>query len=155
MPAVTPRPGRYLIEPHSVALVALVAAPLRAIIAEASLGADFTVSTSVRGRSAQNAAAAQGNSQARFGQSAHNYKPAVGVDLMPWPFLGWKNINQFRELAHVMLAAAHAKRILLRWGGDWDMDGSEADEHGLRDFGHFELHPWRAAVKANKSVLAP
>jgi peptidoglycan L-alanyl-D-glutamate endopeptidase CwlK len=37
-----------------------------------------------------------------------------------------------------MLQTAKLKGILLRWGGDWNMDGRTTDNK-FDDLGHFEL----------------
>lgn len=59
------------------------------------------------------------------------------VDLAPYP-IDWADRERFCVLAGVMYAAAHTVGVKLRWGGDWDMDGSTTDER-KRDYGHFEL----------------
>lgn len=61
------------------------------------------------------------------------------VDLAPWP-VNWKDTEIFCVLAGVMKAAAFIRGRKLRWGGDWNSDGSTVDEKS-RDYGHFELVP--------------
>jgi len=41
-------------------------------------------------------------------------------------------------LAGVMLNAAQEMGIRVRWGGDWDGDGSTKDQT-FHDLGHYEL----------------
>jgi peptidoglycan L-alanyl-D-glutamate endopeptidase CwlK len=70
--------------------------------------------------------------------SNHRKKPdgyGHAVDLLPAPF-DWK--RGFDELAKVMLAAAKAEGVKLRWGADWDRDG-HPHEPGETDAPHFEI----------------
>ncbi len=99
----------------------------------------FTIMDSQRGRSAQEYAFKRGNSKAHFGQSAHNWSPAIAVDIAPIP-LDWDDVQSFIALAHVIMPIAKQMSVSLRWGGDWNMDGSTKDGW---DFPHYELHPWR------------
>lgn len=99
----------------------------------------FSIMDSQRGRAAQEYAYKRGTSKARFGQSAHNWSPAIAVDIAPVP-LDWNDTKAFKALATVILPIAKEMGVPLRWGGDWNMDGSSADGW---DFPHYELHPWR------------
>jgi len=129
-------------------LVAKLHPSLRAICEEAIKEIDFTVMDSTRGRAAQELAFRRGNSKAHFGDSAHNYEPAIAMDLAPYP-VDFDNIQRFKDLAAVILRIAKAKGVKLRWGGDWNMDGSTSDGW---DFPHFELHPWRTYAKQSQLV---
>lgn len=89
---------------------------------------------------------ARGRSKARFGQSAHNWTPAIALDVYPKP-IDWKNTRPFSKLAkEIVLPLARDMKIPLRWGGDWDMDSKTADEK-LVDMPHYELTPWRTLAK--------
>jgi peptidoglycan L-alanyl-D-glutamate endopeptidase CwlK len=101
----------------------------RAVAAEASIA----VLDGQRGRAAQERAFALGHSRAHFGQSAHNFSPAVALDVVPWP-LDWSDIARFRSLAELVKAKAVALGVPIAWGGDWAK---------LRDMPHYELNPWR------------
>lgn len=110
----------------------------------------FTIMDSQRGRKAQEAAYKAGNSKATFGNSAHNYTPAVAVDLAPVP-LDWSNRQSFIDLWNVIgyynpstkagKGLAKDMQIPIRWGGDWNMNGKWSDDGW--DFPHYELTPWR------------
>lgn len=110
----------------------------------------FRILDSLRGRAEQELAFRRGNSKAHFGQSAHNFKPAVALDIVPIP-LDWEDTRSFRELQEVIgwydaerkdgAGLALQMKIPCRWGGDWNMNG-KADEK-LVDMPHYELHPWR------------
>lgn len=117
---------------------------LQAVADEAIKSVDFILLDAQRGRAEQEKAFKAGNSKAHFGQSAHNYVPAVAFDLAPNP-VDW-DAAKFRVIAKVILAAAKTLNVPLRWGGDWDMDGDWKDERFL-DWGHFELNPWRQWAK--------
>jgi len=71
---------------------------------------------------------------------------AHAVDLYPYPIdmkavrAGMaKEIVRFGVLAGMMLKAAPSQGIILRWGGDWDLDGETLD-HTFTDMPHFEIH---------------
>ena len=95
--------------------------------------AAIEVLESQRGRSAQERAFALGHSRAHFGQSAHNWSPAIALDVVPAP-LDWTDLPRFRALAVLVKDEAKLRRIPLVWGGDWAR---------LRDMPHYELDPWR------------
>ncbi len=111
---------------------------------------DFVILDAQRGRAAQERAYKAGFSKARFGQSAHNYVPAVALDIVPFP-INFDNIAGFKAIAQVFLEIAKEKQIPLRWGADWNMNGKVNDENFL-DWGHFELHPWREWAKEGKLI---
>lgn len=108
---------------------------------------DFTIMDSQRGKAAQELAYKQGHSKARFGQSAHNWTPAVALDIAPFP-IDFDNTKRFIDLAQkLILPLAKELSIPIRWGGDWNMDGSTSDGW---DFPHYELHPWRSYAAKSK-----
>lgn len=115
---------------------------------------DFRILDASRGRLAQEKAKALGHSTVGFGNSAHNWVPALAMDLFPAPY-SWENRQAFITLAKVVLAmpAKHnilgpdGKQIRLRWGGDWNGDGNLSDGW---DMPHYELHPWRDYRKYTK-----
>ncbi|WP_168335261.1 MULTISPECIES: M15 family metallopeptidase [Rhizobium] len=104
---------------------------------------DFRILDATRGRDAQERAFATGKSKARFGQSAHNYVPAIAFDLFPAPY-DWNNRQSFISLSKVILRIGKENGIPLRWGGDWNGDGNLSDGW---DMPHYELTPWREWAK--------
>lgn len=73
----------------------------------------------------------------------HNYSPSLAVDLLPYPsevngVNVWQDKQRFCVLAGLMLAAAAEEGVKLRWGGDWDGDGNNADSN-FNDLPHFEI----------------
>lgn len=121
---------------------------LKEIVDEAIKEIDFKILDSTRGRAAQTKAFQQGNSKAKFGQSAHNYLPAIAADLFPAPY-DWNNRDSFKKLSVVIMRIAKEKGITLRWGGDWNMDGDKTTSDAW-DMPHYELHPWREWAKQSK-----
>lgn len=75
--------------------------------------------------------------------SKHQPQPSRAIDIMPWPAVVnginvWDDKQRFAVLAGLMYAAAAEEGVKLRWGGDWDGDGNNADSK-LHDMPHFEL----------------
>jgi peptidoglycan L-alanyl-D-glutamate endopeptidase CwlK len=119
---------------------------------------DFTVLQSQRGRADQEEAFRRGNTRAHFGQSAHNWDPAIALDVAPYPIdwspsANWrfidlnKVIGCFNPATGFGYGLAKEMKIPLRWGGDWHFSGKTG---GLVDLPHYELHPWRAWAKKSK-----
>lgn len=129
---------------------------LQEIAHEAIKKIDFRVLDSTRGRDAQERAFHAGKSKAHFGQSAHNWSPAIAFDLFPAPY-DWNNRAAFKALYDVIgyynpqtgagKGLAKEMKIPLRSGCDWNMDGSISDGW---DMPHYELHPWRTWAKSSK-----
>jgi peptidoglycan L-alanyl-D-glutamate endopeptidase CwlK len=100
----------------------------------------FMMLDAQRGRQAQERAFALGHSRAHFGQSAHNWSPAVADDVVPYP-VDWNNLDRFRKLAAFVKAKASKLGIPIVWGGDWPK---------LKDMPHYELSSWRELVRLGK-----
>lgn len=94
----------------------------------------FQILDARRGRAEQERAFALGHSRAHFGQSAHNYVPAVALDVVPIP-LDWRNIASFVRVSIAVKAKAKELGIPIEYGGDWK---------SIKDYPHYELKPWRA-----------
>lgn len=105
---------------------------LQEICNEAIKEYDFSVLCGFRGAKAQDEAYFSGKSNARWGESAHNKKPSLAVDLAPYP-IDWKDKDRFIYLARVMKDIASKKNIQLIWGGDF--------QSFKGDLGHFEITP--------------
>lgn len=106
----------------------------RVIYRAAREGARFIVIQGQRGRAEQEKAKSSGHSNAHFGQSPHNFKPALGVDIGPSNYPG-KVPDDYQRLKVAIFAAAKLEGVELVWGGDWK---------SLKDWPHFELKNWRA-----------
>jgi peptidoglycan L-alanyl-D-glutamate endopeptidase CwlK len=115
---------------------------LQEIVDAAIKEIDFVILDAQRGRAEQEYAFQSKKSKARFGQSAHNYTPAVAMDLVPYP-IDWKDVNRFKSLQRVIMRIAKEKGVPLTWGGTWKT---------LVDMPHYELKPWREWAKKGKLI---
>lgn len=73
----------------------------------------------------------------------HNFMPSLAADILPYPAtvngVGvWDDRHRFCVLAGLMYSAASIENVKIRWGGDWDGDGNNADS-SFDDLPHFEL----------------
>ncbi len=108
-------------------------------VADPSL--DLTIIEGHRNEERQMLAYNSGKSKVKFPHSKHNKTPSQAFDFIPAPFhrKGWSDGYRFARIAGGLITVAHMKGFRLRWGGDWDLDGSSDDENFL-DLGHIELH---------------
>ena len=100
-------------------------------------GLEFDITTTHRGAMDQEAAHGSGHSNAHFGQSPHNYIPALAFDAYP-VINGTVDVNDAAALdsfAVEVKAVAAKMAIAIVWGGDW---------HSIIDRPHFELANWKA-----------
>lgn len=98
---------------------------------------DITVVWGYRGEEIQNHFFEIGTSTKQYPDSKHNQNPSWAIDIGPWP-LDWQNEKKFILIAGYVMRTAHDRGIMLRWGGDWDMDWNMRDQK-FHDLGHFEL----------------
>lgn len=103
---------------------------------------DFSVIEGHRGQVDQDADFAKGVSKLKWPDGKHNGIPSKAFDIEPYP-IDWSDkpdaIRRSCYLAGFVMATARRLGIKLRWGGDWNRNDDTRDEHGLRDWGHFEL----------------
>lgn len=59
------------------------------------------------------------------------------VDLVPYP-LDWNSLVKFDAIAKAMFEAAKLEGVSIRWGADWDRDGTPR-ERKETDSPHFEI----------------
>lgn len=101
---------------------------------------DFVVLQGLRSKAEQQKAVASGNSWTM--KSRHLTGHAV--DVAPWVNGGidWNDLSKFEKIRNAFFAAADELGVMIRWGGDWNENGSWRDEikRGSYDGGHFELH---------------
>ena len=106
---------------------------------------DCTILNGYRPELAQERMFREGLSKAHFGESPHNFRPALAVDVAPYP-IDWKDRERFTFFAGQVIATARGMGIYLKWGGDWDRDTHLSDNR-FDDFPHFEIVGWREIVK--------
>ena len=82
-----------------------------------------------RGRYEQEQAYREGKSKAKFGQSKHNLRPSMAVDVVPLT-IDWEDIPAFERLGEKIMAKADELGIKIKWGKNFK---------GLADYPHFEL----------------
>lgn len=104
---------------------------------------DFIVLETLRDEERQKMLIAAGSSQkADSLHLANGDGLAEAVDLLPYPYNVngvdvWQDKQRFAVLAGLMFAAAALENVPIRWGGDWDGDGNNADSK-FHDMPHFE-----------------
>ena len=108
-----------------------------------------------------------GRSKVKWPNSKHNHRPALAVDLVPWPLpmkwgdltekgtenrdWQWKERVKFYQLygfvraiwSHLADTGRVSGQYKLRWGGDWDGDG-EFNDQSFDDLIHYELSPYNS-----------
>lgn len=102
---------------------------------------DCSVICSYRGKAAQTLAFETGKSNACFGLSPHNFKPALAVDVVPYP-IDWLDTDRMHYFSGQVMGIAEMMGIEIKWGGDFDRDTHLSDER-FHDLPHFELKNWR------------
>jgi len=105
---------------------------------------DCSVICSYRGEVAQEMAFDAGHSNAHFGESPHNFKPALAVDVVPYP-IEWRDKDRMHYFAGQVMGIAAKMGIEIKWGGDWDRDTHLSDER-FHDLPHFELVNWKESA---------
>lgn len=98
---------------------------------------DCTVLSGYREKKDQDQLFTDGKSKLRFPKSAHNVLPSMAVDVAPYP-ISWDDTKRFVLFAGFVLGIARARGVILRWGGDWDMD-MQLKDNVFNDLVHFEL----------------
>lgn len=109
---------------------------------------DFTVLETLRDEDRQKELIKAGTSQTSDSRHlANDDGLAEASDLLPYPYNingvdVWQDKQRFAVLAGLMYAAASIEGVAIRWGGDWDFDGNNADSK-FHDMPHFELRRTR------------
>lgn len=104
---------------------------------------DFTVLETLRDEERQRMLVASGASLTSDSRHlANDDGLAEAVDLLPYPYKVnsidvWGDKQRFAVLAGLIYAAAALENVPIRWGGDWDFDGNNADS-SFHDMPHFE-----------------
>lgn len=115
---------------------------LQRVMREAIRYVDFSVIEGHRGKAAQDAAYAKGNSKVRYPNGKHNKAPSLAVDIAPYP-IDWSNnakaLERFVYVAGFVMCSARRLGVKVRWGGDWSPDDDMRNEGTFRDYPHFEL----------------
>lgn len=89
---------------------------------------DVTVLCGYRGKEEQEQAFINGNSKLRFPHSKHNKKPALAMDIAPYP-LDWNDMKRFLDMCKLIEEIAAELKIKIILGRDFE----------FRDYPHVEL----------------
>lgn len=99
---------------------------------------DFKIICGYRGKIKQEEAFKNGNSKAKFGQSPHNYRPSLAIDVIPQPFKGWNDFAGFNRILNEFLKVSKEKNIEITLGRDFKT---------IKDYPHIELKNWQKMTK--------
>jgi peptidoglycan L-alanyl-D-glutamate endopeptidase CwlK len=101
---------------------------------------DFAIICGHRNKEDQTQAYQLGNSRVLWPKSGHNKTPSHAFDFAPWidGAIPWGDTHAFAMLGGIFLSAGSILRIPVRYGGDWNRNGSTQDQI-LMDWGHIEL----------------
>lgn len=106
---------------------------------------DFAIICGHRDEEAQLEAYMTGKSKVLWPKSKHNMTLSNAFDFAPWVRLPdgkmgipWEDTESFAMLGGMFLAAGAILKKPVRYGGDWDGDGSTRDQ-SLMDWGHIEV----------------
>lgn len=113
---------------QEVALVALKITPMDFMVLEGYRSIEKQQEMFAKGRSKIDGTTRLGN---------HNHTPSRAMDLAPYP-IDWDDRERFYFLGGLILAVGAMTGVRLRWGGDWDSDGTFKDQ-SFDDLPHFEL----------------
>lgn len=99
---------------------------------------DCSILVGPRSEEDQMTAYKRGRSKLKWPESRHNVLPlSKAVDAAPFP-IDWNDRERFVKFAGAVQLAADFLGISIRWGGDWDGDGTGTD-NSFDDLVHFEL----------------
>lgn len=101
---------------------------------------DVSLISGHRGQEEQDQLFAENKSKVRYPNSKHNTYPSLAVDLQPYPYPTqekqlWGALGFIAGLA---TAIGEKHGVRLRWGGDWNMNGSLVDNK-FNDLFHLEI----------------
>jgi len=97
---------------------------------------DFTVICGHRDKASQDAAFKAGTSGLRWPKSYHNKLPSAAMDIVPYPFISWKDIAAFEALGSLIqetwneMTDDEKEGYSLFWGKNWK---------GLVDYPHWQI----------------
>ena len=98
---------------------------------------DCSILCGHRGQAEQDEALRAGKSKLGWPKSNHNTLPSKAVDAAPYP-VDWSDRDRFHVFGGFVLGIAASMGITLRWGGDWNGNGTNRDQT-FHDLPHFEV----------------
>jgi peptidoglycan LD-endopeptidase CwlK len=130
--------------PASTARILTCTPGIQAVFYEVIKHVDCAVLEGVRSTELQQQYFAEGKSELdginRL--SKHQQTPSRAIDAIPFPtnlhgVSIWRDEFRFTLFAGFVLGIGAMKGVPLRWGGDWNRDGSKTDQ-SFHDLPHFE-----------------
>lgn len=111
---------------------------------------DFMVICGFRPEKEQTRAFESGHSKTPWPKSKHNHhrispvykEDSLALDFVPYRAghaVDWEDQLAFTLVAASFLSAGKILNVPMRWGGDWDSDGSTRDQRFM-DLGHVEVN---------------
>lgn len=104
--------------------------------------ADISITCGHRGQKAQNEAyyGRPQRSKLPWPKGKHNRLPSTAVDIQPYPMPRehQKLVMALSYIAGRLVQIGFEEGLTIRWGGDWDRDGSVLDQN-FDDLFHFEI----------------
>lgn len=137
---------------RSLANLSTVHPDLQCVFLEVIKHFDCTIVEGHRDQVAQDKAYKEGKSTLKWPNGKHNARPAMAVDVYPYPIL-LSPSNATEALLYKLRMAFFAGQVLaiarqlladgtithaVIWGADWNAD-TELRDHDFLDFPHFEL----------------
>lgn len=101
---------------------------------------DISLTSGHRNAEEQNALFEVGATKARWPDSKHNKLPSLAVDVSPYPY-PMKEVELWAALGYIAglaIGIADSQGVVLRWGGDWNQNGSVVDNN-FDDLFHLEI----------------
>lgn len=98
---------------------------------------DCTILEGHRSDAKQEEVFKNGRSTLKAGKSKHNVKPALAVDVAPYP-IDWKNTDRFYHFVGFVRGVAKMMDIKIRVGADWNGDNNLKNQVFF-DLPHYEL----------------
>lgn len=116
---------------------------LQAVLREGIRHFDFALTEGHRSHERQAELKASGKSRAGPGESPHNSYPSDAVDILipPYDASAWTDEEGFAYVAGRLMGIADSMGVVLRWGNDWDRDGtlvSRDPDESFNDRPHIE-----------------
>ena len=119
---------------------------LKSIVKELLHYMDVSVLEGERTKSDQEKYYKKGTSNAKFGQSPHNYHPSLAVDIIPYPVPKtsngeWDNNSEiWDDMSMLVKEISKELGIDITWGGDFK---------SLVDKPHFEIANWKSLIEGS------
>lgn len=110
---------------------------LRDLFDEVLTVCDVRIIAGHRDKTLQNKYLAEGKTQVAWPNSYHNKTPSMAVDACRYPVI-WSDRERQTLFAGLVLGIAHARGLVVTWGGDWNRNWDVADNN-FDDGVHFQL----------------